>query len=120
MILIEYDWAIDALLISLAITFILIIWFETNAVVEYARVFGASLEGYKKSEEMGLSLVDWLSIKYDNFLVRLITCPICLATWLSIAAAYLFCENVHCFFMMFYVSLMAYFLFKIVMKRSDT
>jgi len=120
MIFVGYNWVIDALLISLAITFILITWFETNAIVEYARLLGASLEGYKKSEEMGLSLVDWLSIKYDNFLVRLITCPICLAAWLSIAATYFFCENVHCFFIMFYMSLMAYFLFKIAVKKADS
>ena len=120
MIFAGHNWVVDALLISLAITFILIAWFETNVVVEYARVFGASLEGYKKSEEMGLSFVDWLSIKYDNFLVRLITCPICLATWLSMAGAYFFCKNVHCFFIMFYMSLMAYFLFKIAMKKADS
>ena len=120
MIFVGYNWVVDALLVSLAIAFILIIWFETNAIVEYARLFGVSLEGYKKSEEMGLSFVDWLSIKYDNFLVRLISCPVCLSTWLSIGGWYFFCKNVYSFFIIFYMSLMAYFLFKITMKRSDS
>ena len=119
MIFAVYNWAIDAVLNSLAIAFILIIWFETNAFVEYARMFGARLEGYKKLEGTGMLFVDWLPIKYDNFLVRLITCPVCLATWLSIIGAYFFCKNVYSFFIMFYVSLMAYFLFKTLMKKSD-
>jgi len=110
---------IDTLLVSSGITFILIIWFETNAFVEYARIFGARLEGYKKLEGAGMPFVDWLAMKYDNFLVRLITCPICLATWLSAVSAYFFCKNGYSLFMMFYMSLMAYFLFKTLMKKSD-
>ena len=110
----------DSLFVSLMIVFVLVAWFETNAFVEYARIFGARLEGYKKLEETGILFVDWLPIKYDNFLVRLITCPICLVTWLSIVGAYFFCKNVHSFFIIFYMSLMAYFLFKIAMKKADS
>ena len=119
MILMEYSWIIEAAVASLAIAFILIIWFDTNAFVEYARIFGVKLKDYEKLEATGMLFVDWLPIKYDNFLARLITCPICLATWLAIIAAYFFCKNVYSFFIMFYMSLMAYFLFKILMKKSD-
>ena len=110
----------DLLFVSLMIVFVLVAWFETNAFVEYARLFGFKLEKYKKSEGLGLLFVDWLPIKYDNFLVRLITCPLCLSTWLSAAGAYFFCESAYSFFIIFYMSSMAYFLFKIAMKRSDS
>ena len=46
MIFAGYNWAVDAVLNALAITFILIVWFETNAFAEYARLFGARLESY--------------------------------------------------------------------------
>ena len=94
----------DSLFVSLMIAFALVVWFETNAFVEYARLFGFKLEKYKKSEELGILFVDWLPIKRDSFLVRLITCPICLATWLSAIGAYFFCKNVYSFFIIFYMS----------------
>ena len=110
---------------TLAISFLLIVWFETNAFVEYARVVGFKLKGYEMSEQMGLDFPAYLALKHDSFYVRLITCPICLCVWLSIAAAialdyaWVLWNPVFSFLIVFHFSMIKYFLFKFLMHKSD-
>jgi hypothetical protein len=71
------------------VVFLTYIWTDTEAFIEYARVFKqkwTKFEQFDKFREEGLS-----SYSYHNFLlatencffVRLITCPICLIVWLT-------------------------------------
>ena len=110
---------LDSSIACLIICFILIIWNDTNAFVEYARTFlGVKFEDYKIQESVGINYCDFLEIKYpDNFLVKLISCPICLTTWLSAGAAF-YLENLLVFFLIFYLSLFFYFKFKKFMRES--
>lgn len=79
------------LVAALSIAMLLVIWFKTDAFVEYVRLFGLSkrfelVEFEKlKSGDPSFTYVDFI-VNYwsDNFFTRLITCPICLATWLGI------------------------------------
>jgi hypothetical protein len=80
-------------LISLScwVTLALMIWFESDAFVQYSKAFGLSLafciveyENHPLSDEVGY--VDFLRFKYgDSFWINLITCPICLSVWLTAA-----------------------------------
>lgn len=108
---------------SFAVTFVLIIWNETNAFVEYARLLGAKLEEYKIEEGLGISFPDYILSKYSsNFIVRLICCPICLCVWLSIVAFAWYdygwgtYSSILDFFLIFYLSMAKYFSFKFLMK----
>tara|TARA_Y100000592_G_scaffold14894_2_gene21603 strand:- start:7109 stop:7468 length:360 start_codon:yes stop_codon:yes gene_type:complete len=109
--------AVQGLVASAIIVFILVVWNDTNAFVEYARTFlGGSFEKYKPHENDGLMYVDYLELAYSsNFLVRLICCPICLGVWLSAAAAF-YLESFYIFFLIFYISVFAYFKFKKAMN----
>jgi hypothetical protein len=76
---------------SCFIAWILLIWFKTDAFVEYSILFGlgnqvkASEYANKKiTEEYPLTYPRFLRMRYDTFAIKLITCPICLSVWLSI------------------------------------
>lgn len=82
-------------LVCFAIT-ILIVWFKSSAFVEYCNLLGFKklLLGFDKDPN-SLTFPQYLYIKSRTlfkctvckFLVSLITCPLCLALWLSIAVA---------------------------------
>lgn len=115
-----YGLVLNTVFSSLVITFVLIAWNDTNAFVEYARLFlGAGFNKYKQQEEAGILFVDYLEATYlNNFLVKLICCPICLAVWLAIFAA-IYLSNYLIFFGTFYLSMILYFKFKSLMHGAD-
>lgn len=68
---------------------ILIIWFNTDAFVEYARLLKLPVVKVKeytvaKEKDCTLSYHMYLLLHHNNFFTRLITCPICTSMWLSI------------------------------------
>ena len=85
-------------LICLVLT-IMIVWFKSSAFVEYCNLFGIKklLFGYDKDPNT-LTFPQYLYIKSRTlfkcsickFVVSLITCPLCLAFWLSVGAACLY------------------------------
>ena len=76
------------------IAFIIVIsyiWFETEAFLEYAQIFKLKFAKYTEYKEFKkafppFNYINFLQNKYDNFCVRLITCPICLIVWINILA----------------------------------
>ena len=120
MILTElYSFFVNTLIGALISSFVLIIWFETNALVEYGRLLAFKFKDYSFQENIGISFPDYLAATHsDSFLVRLITCPICLGVWLGIIFGIIF-DNPYIIFSVFYLSLIMYFLFKIIMLKSD-
>jgi hypothetical protein len=82
------------LLFSFFISWLLFVWFKTDAFVEYAsgisffeRLFRVDV--YKKALiQTGISYPDFLLRTFSQyFLIRLITCPVCLGTFLSVLAS---------------------------------
>ena len=79
--------------IILFITLILLIVFKTEAWLEYCKLFHleriSDYEDYelKKSNDLSLNYTQYLRQYHDCFLIRLVTCPICLSVWLGIIAA---------------------------------
>jgi hypothetical protein len=81
-------------LIPFILAFILKIWLNTNTFIEYTDLFKLykivpHLKNYHIIREQGsdFTYLAYLSQFYDSFFVRLITCEICLGTWLSFISA---------------------------------
>jgi len=72
------------------VALVLTVWFKTDALLEYAELLGCTdlfyIDDYLElsKDNPNFSYHEFL-IEYHNcFFVRLITCPICLATWAGI------------------------------------
>lgn len=78
------------------INLILLVWFKTNAFVEYVNLFKLNklfrvdkfLE-YKKIN-IEIDYVTFLMIKNPNFITKLVSCTYCFNFWLSLSSCFLF------------------------------
>ena len=77
--------------VALICGFLLLVWFRTNAFVEYINLFKfnkfSKIKEYNELHANGYegNFLDFLYEYYkDMFLVRLIACPICLSFWLGV------------------------------------
>ena len=74
------------------ISLILLVWFRTDAWVEYCRLFGWDAISFyrdfdiQRQSDITLTYHIYLRRYHDCFFVRLITCPICLSIWLGLFA----------------------------------
>ena len=71
---------------------LLIVWFKTNAFIEYVEVFRLGklfslslFEEKRQNHPNGLTYLNYLLIYRNSFITRLISCPICLCIWLNVA-----------------------------------
>ena len=109
---------------------LLIVWFKTNAFIEYAEVLGLgglfSLSLFKekrKNHPNGLTYLNYLLIYQSSFIIRLITCPICLCIWLNV----IYCAIVYWLFnfnfwyigLHIYLSLVLYYKILILLEKID-
>jgi hypothetical protein len=101
---------------------LLFIWFKTDAFVSYSDALGILkplLRSYFNT--VNLSFPQFLYITYKNsnnrvlrFVIKLITCPVCLSLWLSLIT----CTLGNCMLLTFTVyifSLLLYFILERVM-----
>ena len=85
------------------IAYLLLVWFETHAFGEYMELFRIDkfipiLKKYHKIRDQGspLTFQEYLSQYYSKyFIVKILTCPVCLTPWLSL---------IFCSLLAFYVS----------------
>jgi hypothetical protein len=96
------------LIISPLIAVCLLFWYKTDFVLEYGKLFRLNkflgIDKYYEKKKFNLDLTYYLFVatSYKGFFIRLISCPICLTTWLSIIFTtifYLTCWNYKLFFM---------------------
>lgn len=93
---------VEVLFISCFVALILLVWFHSEAFIEYASFIGAGDFFYAidfKQEQQKNPLLNWTEylIKFhDNFIIRLITCPLCLSVWLTLGFCF-FTENLFYF-----------------------
>ena len=77
------------LIFSCFITTVFVLWFNTNVVIEYGRLFKLNkillLEDYNNYiyDNLDGDYISFLSTRGDSFFLRLITCPFCLGVWYS-------------------------------------
>lgn len=79
------------------ITLILLVWFKTEAFVEYSKLFHLGgvfkikeWEIFKNTMDASTSYHTYLRFKYPNWLIKLITCPICVCMWWAIPSIFLY------------------------------
>ena len=68
---------------------ILVVWFKTEAFVEYAKLLGMSWGWIKEYDfvrqaDPKITYHKFLREYHDSFLVRLVTCPVCASIWLGL------------------------------------
>lgn len=76
-------------MLSYSPALILIIWFRTDAFLEYCRLFKLNfISNYKDYDEkrhndVSLTYHSYLRQYHNTFFIRLITCPICINFWIA-------------------------------------
>ena len=95
---------------------VLIIWFNTDAFVEYSRLLHIPVVKVKEfsvayEKDCTLSYHTFLLMNYNNFFTRLITCPICTSFWLSIITGIFVNLHIIEYPMLFILSLYGYELY---------
>jgi hypothetical protein len=82
------------LVAALTVAMLLVIWFDTDAFVEYLGWLPCfRLQDYKTVKATTtdyISYPNFLSEFHDNFFSRLVTCPVCISVWFSIGVSLLF------------------------------
>lgn len=70
---------------------VLLVWFKSDAFVEYGKLLRFQpwlrLKEYEEkrlTESFPLTYPTFLRLTSDSFLMKLITCPLCLSFWLSL------------------------------------
>ena len=114
-------WYIDYINHCFFVAFILIIWLKTEAFVEYARLFGLSklleIDKFDDRTTYELTYPAFLLVNHDNFLTRLISCPICLGVWLNILVC-LFLRDFNFFFIKTVASFLLYFIVGVSIRKE--
>lgn len=81
------------ILLTLAsiIAIILLVWFKSNAFIDYGQLLGLKhflkikeYEIAKLEHNLNLPYPTFLKIKFPNFIFKIIGCRLCLSIWLSI------------------------------------
>lgn len=84
-----------SILSSSVVALVLIIWFRTEAWVEYCRLFKFNFLSFykdydaKKKNDVTLTYHGYLRQYHNCFQVRLLTCPICVAVWIAMMSVFL-------------------------------
>ena len=90
----------DIILVNIGIVsssaYLLFIWFETNAIIEYAKLFRLGSFFYIKEYDESLEVAPDLPYSLfiiahkDTFINRLLSCPFCLGTWMMVYFGFIF------------------------------
>lgn len=102
--------------IILLYTFILIIWFNTEAFVEYINVLKLNWFKVKdyliaKESDFTLTYHSYLLKYHNNFLTKLITCPFCFNFWSILIGKFVFDYSFLEIPTIYVTSLIIYFIF---------
>jgi hypothetical protein len=100
------------------IVFILIVWFKTDAYVQYCKLlnFKILLLGFNKESSLTFPQHLYITCKQKNncncisFLIHLITCPVCVNVWLCIGCSF-FVGGIVYTPLLYITSLLIYLLF---------
>ena len=110
----------DLLFLVPIITYILL---DTNAVVEYSKLFKLKFfhyqEYFAQNKSFPLNYQEFLLLKYDNFWTELFSCSICLSVWLNIIGYLIFWLNFRNIGFNIFFSWILYFWLKSFIKKSN-
>ena len=89
----------DIVFITSLLTLIYLIWFDSSAFEEYAKLIGgAKFFGVKEYEDKRqndatLTYHQYLLTNKNSFFIRLITCPLCFSVWASLAVTFVYTDS---------------------------
>ena len=76
------------------VVFFMHIWFDTDAFVEYSKLFGLSkyfkINLWEKYQEINprLDYLGYIRLKHSSFFTRLISCKFCLCVWICLISCF--------------------------------
>lgn len=101
------------------------IWFKTDALLEYfkyidffSRIFKIKEYYIFREKYNNIGYHTFLIINYNNFFIRLITCPSCIGVWLTMIST-IFYDNKYNFFSNFAYLLILYYVISILKDKHD-
>lgn len=106
-------------------TFIYIILYNTNVIVEYCKYLPFFKQKLKIKDYLDyqnltgdttLLYIQYLASTYNNFFIKLISCPLCFGFWVNLASS-LYLYNIQGIFISYTISVILYTIFK---KNYDT
>lgn len=114
---------LDIILASSLAAFSLFIWFKTNVVYEYARLFKLNnIKIFKEYEEFikitYLDFAEFLGMK-SNFICKLVSCPLCLNFWLNILLLFIFKFEWQYIGLLYIISIIEYMIVNIIKKYDQ-
>lgn len=105
------------------VVFLLFIWFETDAFIQYSKLFRLtkitkieSWENYKLTNSQ-ISYLDYILIKHKGFFSKLICCQPCLTFWLTFIVKLFFISEFEFFVATFPITyILSYVIYKLIKK----
>ena len=83
---------LETIVVSVALSYLLVIWFRTDAFAEYMTLLKLDnlfqISKYNELQSNGYdgNYTDFLFEYFKSFfIVRLLTCPVCVSFWLGVA-----------------------------------
>ena len=111
---------LEFVIVTTIISFILIIWFKTDAFVEYCNLFGVNFFLKDYNQSTAYNLVEYINQigphvsrekRMQRFFLKLISCPYCVNVWLSLIGS-IFLNNILLLPALYILSLFIFFKLK--------
>ncbi len=113
------------LIISPFVSLLLLFWHKTNFFTTYGKIFGLKkilkIDLYEEKKLLNLDLTypQFLGITYNGFFIRLLSCIVCISTWLIIVSSfilYLIFSDIIIFFLIPINTLLGLFIYLKIKK----
>ena len=115
----------EALVYSFLIASILFFVYETDAFVEYVKLFRLNklleVDKYENYVEKfsGGSYWEYLTFERPSFLRKLVSCPLCVSFWLNLGALYFYTPNLPMLIVNIWLTLFLFLILKTLLKKSS-
>jgi len=104
---------------------VLFFLYDTDALVEYAKLFRLhkpfEIDKYEKYLDTagGGSYWEYLTWEKPSFLRKLVSCPFCVSFWLNLGMLYFYRPNLPMFIVNIWLTLFLYLTLKFLLKKSS-
>ena len=114
----------EALVYSFLSASILFFMYETEAFVEYVKLFRLNklfeIDKYEKYlDKFGGSYWEYLPFENPSFLRKLVSCPLCVSFWLNLGMLYFYNPNIPMFIVNLWLTLFLFLTLKTLLKKSS-
>lgn len=117
----------DLIKYSSIYTLFCIIFFNTNVLYEYLRYFKFlnlifkfdDYEKYKNIKKDDVLYIEYIGSFYNNFFVRMITCPLCIGFWFNLILGFII-KDLYIIFALYVISIIMYGLFNLIFYGSKS